>query len=163
MIGYRLGQSPAGRRIEQAGLAFEARHAKPPALPPPSAPAAVLKRPRKAVRQSWGRLSPLDKIARTRCLIIIAEVARSNRLTPYQVTRKWARTKLPPELARRVRHEAMYRCSTETVASLELMQRLFYRYHVDEIIYGATQFALLTNRPMPDNFPPYKIKNRDGC
>lgn len=122
---FAIGTSPAGKRINDAGLAYQASHPeftqkqKPVEVTPLAPPAAVaLVSP------------PGDRTYSGPCTQIIAEVAEKYGLTAALiVSPKRNKTIIP------ARFEAIYRCVVETDKGLGYIARVFHR---DRTTVGAT-------------------------
>lgn len=134
----RIGTSEAGRRILDAGIAFQARRAAeamrklaplPEPEPPPTARTKLF-------------LAPIEE-HRPSCRRIIDEVAKEDGVSAADIV---SERRLGSLIA--PRHKAMYRCRMETPFSLPQIGKAFNRDHTT-IGYGIMAHCHRTGDPPP--------------
>ncbi len=133
-------RSPAARRIEAAGLAFQRqlqREAEPQqdALPRTKPSVRLSADPTLAGRAVRAVQGP--------CHQIVEEVAAKYRVRAADIlSASRAHVLIPP------RHEAMFRCVAETSLSLPAIARIFHRDHTS-IGHGVMRHHIRTGDPLP--------------
>ena len=150
-------RSAAARRIEAAGLAFEERERKERGEPPAhrsTAPVPKPPPPPVAPSPEIARAFPFTALERNddafafdrrpgQCRAIIEEVAVKYDVPVKDIlSDRRAKVLIPP------RHEAMYRCVSETPLSLPAIGRIFHRDHTS-IGHGVMRHHLRTGDPLP--------------
>jgi len=157
--GYRFGQSEAGRRIERAGLAFQASQ-KPvqvdysdwffpvilPSPPPPSE--AFLEREeavRKALLATRARRSKPDKVPLSLSVprSIVQEVGERRGVTYIAMIGRGRQARLCA-----ARQEAMWECAVKTTCTLKQIGHVLHRDH-STVQDGIRQHCKRTGAALP--------------
>lgn len=147
--GYRFGQSEAGRRIERAGLAFEAhlreQHEREVRKAREAEAASLREAAKRLAIEEERRLNGMGHCAR-----IMEEEAKAAgcELSDLRSDRKTR------DIVQ-VRQKAMYRCVVETVQSLPQIGRAFHKDHTT-VIAGIRSHCRRTGDPYPPGMKPPK-------
>jgi len=130
--GYRYGQSAAGKRIESAGIAFQAEQARRAQEALRQQPPPLTGRTKLFTAPIELESGPLAKLAPASCRHIIRQVAAKYRLTVTEILSEARHVEVS-----RPRQEAMYRCVAETNLSLIRIGKEFGGRDHSTIYYGT--------------------------
>lgn len=123
----RVGRSPAGKRVEAAGRAYQARVAAEEA-------SNAKRKPLSVIPEVWAMWLPLMTmpIWRPTCRQLIDEVALESGFTYAEIIGQ----RRAPTTLMRARHEAYYRCAVETDQSYPRIGQAFGNRDHSTILHG---------------------------